>query len=889
MDPCATFKMLVALLILAPLHVHTVVHVTSEPTCPVNTFSPIDLTFPLETDFQDTFHVGDELTVQISGSQEDAEPADDARTRECGLAVAWQHVRASAGGALRALDENPNTWWTSTHHRNHYLSVRISPQSHICAVQVSWPRAIRSDIVVDVYTKKSIMDMPVHIATVMPQPGSLQTIPVSFDGVEWVGIHADPDQTSSFSVIDFWVLTDGVVANPHLALSDGAVQEFDISVNITFKWGPATFSSGGRFLGSPEESTPPEQQEQEDNTKPCNAKSKRSLTTVTIPDDGTDDEDEDEDDGSLLEFRMKIDDLQKNASGLRTTFHLHLPTTNPSAGHFEQCVLWDGELANKRCGCVRRTKCSDSEMDNSAVIDVDCECSEDDDDGPRMYKYLDEGRSRHGFRHQYGSDCMVLHLKDVLSCDKHGKNDCMHGYWNKRGNCVCHHGFWGSTCDGICSCSDNGHCDQQSGRCMCNHNVEKGHWGGEYCNRCLDGWTGRWCKEKLSTPPGQCTRALHLEKQHMKASNSSTNNALDGDEHTEWVSEWTSAMHYFSIDVPSDVYICTFKIHWGTEMRVVPFDIYYKRSVDAPPQYTAHQMATLGGWQSIPVDIIGAQWVGIRLQPEYAGTVTIKEFQVYGLEDANVNVASKPPRMKIQTTSIEDFDWTLQWECNLDGTETVQDGHCRCTTGYWGLQCERRCSCNNHGGCNQHSGDCECFQSDTLGYWEQPRCNWCLNGWTGADCNEPTASAHMPPTSETQCKETVAYNGNNIRSSGFQGGKLFDSDVTTTWVSYVDRDNSEQDHHFISQAVPPGTEICALQITWPTSVQAIPIQIFGHTNTSKQVFLHEFISTPGQIQHIPLTTVAPQELGIRVEKSLVGEAQFEIAEFRLFKKEQRTW
>eukprot|EP00754_Rhynchopus_humris_P043462 Rhum_TRINITY_DN3268_c0_g1::Rhum_TRINITY_DN3268_c0_g1_i1::g.10203::m.10203 len=70
------------------------------------------------------------------------------------------------------------------------------------------------------------------------------------------------------------------------------------------------------------------------------------------------------------------------------------------------------------------------------------------------------------------------------------------------GDCVCdasHQGpqcsdcsdqAWGSACNKRCRCKGRGSCDRVTGACRCYNDADKGHFSGELCQRCADGWTG---------------------------------------------------------------------------------------------------------------------------------------------------------------------------------------------------------------------------------------------------------------------------------------------------------------------------------------------------------------------------------------------------------------
>ena len=48
-----------------------------------------------------------------------------------------------------------------------------------------------------------------------------------------------------------------------------------------------------------------------------------------------------------------------------------------------------------------------------------------------------------------------------------------------------------------------------------------------------------------------------------------------------------------------------------------------------------------------------------------------------------------------------------------------------CDKGWWGLACDKACSCNGHGQCGQLDGLCQCYNSAAEGHWTGLRCDRC--------------------------------------------------------------------------------------------------------------------------------------------------------------------
>jgi hypothetical protein len=74
-------------------------------------------------------------------------------------------------------------------------------------------------------------------------------------------------------------------------------------------------------------------------------------------------------------------------------------------------------------------------------------------------------------------------------------------------------------------------------------------------------------------------------------------------------------------------------------------------------------------------------------------------------------------------------------ECQDDTTGRWTGAECNeCQAGHWGSSCNLVCPCNDHGACDQITGECFCFQDDSRGYWSGQECDACLSGYIGRDC-----------------------------------------------------------------------------------------------------------------------------------------------------------
>jgi hypothetical protein len=91
-------------------------------------------------------------------------------------------------------------------------------------------------------------------------------------------------------------------------------------------------------------------------------------------------------------------------------------------------------------------------------------------------------------------------------------------------------------------------------------------------------------------------------------------------------------------------------------------------------------------------------------------------------------------------------------ECLNNGVQYWAGSTCDiCVDQYWGLQCNLRCPCNDHGACDKDTGTCFCFQSDAEGYWAGTYCDVCANGYIGLKCK----GKHVEVSTNTA--RTAAY------------------------------------------------------------------------------------------------------------------------------------
>eukprot|EP01065_Artemidia_motanka_P042386 TRINITY_DN5682_c0_g1_i2.p1 TRINITY_DN5682_c0_g1~~TRINITY_DN5682_c0_g1_i2.p1 ORF type:complete len:2287 (+),score=436.35 TRINITY_DN5682_c0_g1_i2:68-6928(+) len=81
------------------------------------------------------------------------------------------------------------------------------------------------------------------------------------------------------------------------------------------------------------------------------------------------------------------------------------------------------------------------------------------------------------------------------------------GHWGGSSCEDCQAGWWGPTCLNVCPggacmpCGGRGQCDSGvhgSGTCTCANDPVIGHWAGESCEACSEGWAGETCRRRCS-------------------------------------------------------------------------------------------------------------------------------------------------------------------------------------------------------------------------------------------------------------------------------------------------------------------------------------------------------------------------------------------------------
>jgi hypothetical protein len=75
-------------------------------------------------------------------------------------------------------------------------------------------------------------------------------------------------------------------------------------------------------------------------------------------------------------------------------------------------------------------------------------------------------------------------------------------------------------------------------------------------------------------------------------------------------------------------------------------------------------------------------------------------------------------------------------ECQNDFSGHWYGPSCaECNPRYWGPTCSEECQCNDHGICDQNTGECVCYDSEINGHYAGTFCDACAAGFIGQRCD----------------------------------------------------------------------------------------------------------------------------------------------------------
>ncbi|CUF41097.1 GPI-anchored surface protein, putative, partial [Bodo saltans] len=271
--------------------------------------------------------------------------------------------------------------------------------------------------------------------------------------------------------------------------------------------------------------------------------------------------------------------------------------------------------------------------------------------------------------------------------------------------CSCRSGFAGAACQLSCPqfdgkvCSGNGNCNSVTGVCQCN-----AQWAGLYCNvPCL-----------CNTAHGSCTSACdNYQSTDVCTSCQCNGNFTDM---CFTCKNGTQGVTCQGVCDKGNTYatICNCTAYSGTASCSVTCPFAFNSTLNASVVCSGRGSCSDGR-------------LGDGLCHCYSG--------FYGLacetqcSAANCSAFLGNGQCNSVTGMCECADdLEGHWQT---GTSSLCDS---CVDGYWGPACTEACSCNDHGTCDQNTGECSCYASATQGFYSGTLCDSCSVGYLGATC-----------------------------------------------------------------------------------------------------------------------------------------------------------
>eukprot|EP01012_Entosiphon_sulcatum_P008645 TRINITY_DN14746_c0_g2_i1.p1 TRINITY_DN14746_c0_g2~~TRINITY_DN14746_c0_g2_i1.p1 ORF type:complete len:3710 (+),score=117.93 TRINITY_DN14746_c0_g2_i1:228-11357(+) len=379
----------------------------------------------------------------------------------------------------------------------------------------------------------------------------------------------------------------------------------------------------------------------------------------------------------------------------------------------------------------------------------------------------------HGYA---GSSCELSCPRNTLGliCSGSSQGICDEGYLGL-GICICLDGYLGSACEQQCPiteaglCSGHGKCGTQA-VCRCFSSPALGYWDGALCDSCLNGWAGTNCSipcvNGLSSGQtclcysgwagldcavecngghgrpcslhGKCFQGNQGNGTCVCSSGFSgadcskecpggSSNPCNG----HGTCDLITAMCLCANDTKTGFWVgpdcsnCRFPYTTSSCNRVCPSttSAHCSGHGTCAPDAVCECYAThLQGW-----------WKGAacaECRSGYFGTQCIT---------ACPGGACTP--CSGHGICDDGSKGTGGCECMHNSSVGYWDGfECNdCQPGYWGTNCTLPCTaCNGHGTCDEGifgTGACLCWESSSFGYWAGTKCDQCLYGWFGPECN----------------------------------------------------------------------------------------------------------------------------------------------------------
>ena len=321
-------------------------------------------------------------------------------------------------------------------------------------------------------------------------------------------------------------------------------------------------------------------------------------------------------------------------------------------------------------------------------------------------------------------------------CAGHGQ--CLNTVYSE-GLCACDPGYTGANCSFACNCTGHGTCDPSDGSCVCFEGYASAN-----CSRACPEWEGRVCGghglcDDGAQGPGTCTcdeGFLGSACSLVCPRTAPGTMACAGHGHC-----YVHPLGHTACQCASDAQ----QGHWAGEacqdcaagwhgpacLRVCHNGVTAGRACVCHPGYAGPDCAIQ--CPGPPAQRCGGHG---RCDDGAAGTgQCVCDPDWYGracgaychpsLCNADVVAPAPHPACDAEGRCTCQSNSTGRWagpDCNV------------CEPGWWGLPCNKACSCNGHGLCGRLDGICQCYNSREEGHWTGLRCDRCQEQYLAPLC-----------------------------------------------------------------------------------------------------------------------------------------------------------
>ena len=395
-----------------------------------------------------------------------------------------------------------------------------------------------------------------------------------------------------------------------------------------------------------------------------------------------------------------------------------------------------------------------------------------------------------------GTDCGITCAGGAITpCTSHGT--CSMGVTGD-GTCVCEYGYLGADCSNECPggatniCSGNGNCTS-IGTCVCEDDNYLGHWTGTACESCVTDWFGSRC---------------HLTCPKAPDGTKCSNHGTCPDEVDVCTCDNSFDRGYWQGHICAD---CQ-EGYFGTDCHTAcpggacnPCNGHGVCSSGVVGQGWCNctSNATAGWWDKTDCSDCKQGWYGAECASECpggwiqpcSGHGSCSE-GVFGSGackcDANPETVGVWGGFVCADCAAGWFSGNCSLECPsiaskvCSGKGVCSDGRggtglCGCFPGYAGETCELECPrdtlnriCGGFAGAcdggRLGSALCTCPRNTVDGYWAEPACAVCRDGFGGADCTiECPGGAVNPCSGNGACSEGTGGNALCTCFTGYSG------------------------------------------------------------------------------------------------------------------------